>query len=84
MATDQRADLEAAPRYPNDDNATLNEETKNTPHKAKARDVLKNAGIDGDEALKALELEEGETIIIDHEINRKLVRKIGISLLNIY
>lgn len=34
-------------------------------------------GIDGDEALKALELEEGETITHDEETNRKLLRKIG-------
>lgn len=60
----------------------MNEEKKEAPHALKAGDVLRNSGIDGDEALKALELEEGETIVIDDEMNRKLIRKIGISSLS--
>ena len=77
----EKTDIEATPRYTNydDDHATLNEEKKEAPHALKAGDVLRNSGIDGDEALKALELEEGETIVIDDEMNRKLIRKIGIS-----
>lgn len=78
----ERNDLEAAPRYtiPDDDHATLNEERKGSVQRMKAGDVLQNAGIDGDEALKALEMEEGEVIVIDEETNRRLVRKIGISI----
>jgi hypothetical protein len=80
MENTEKSDLEAAPRYRNDDNATLNEEAKITPHKAKAGDILQRAGIDGDEALKALELEEGEVIVLDEETNRRLLRKIGTSM----
>jgi hypothetical protein len=81
----EKTDIEATPRYTNydDDHATLNEEKKEAPHALKAGDVLRNSGIDGDEALKALELEEGETIVIDDEMNRKLIRKIGISNLSL-
>ena len=73
----EKTDQEAAPRYKNDDTATLTEEGKTSTHKIKAGDALAKAGIDGDEALKALELEEGETIVIDDDTNRKLLRKIG-------
>jgi hypothetical protein len=77
---EKKTDIEAAPRYTkqDDDHATLNEERKNSAHTLKAGDVLQKAGIDGDEALKALDMEEGEVIVIDEETNRKLMRKIGI------
>lgn len=81
MDQTEKTDIEAAPQYTSydDDHATLNEEKKDVPHAVKAGDVLRNSGMDGDEALKALEMEEGETIVIDDEMNRKLIRKIGIS-----
>lgn len=44
MGNREKTDLEAAPRYKNDDNATLTEER---PHKIKAGDALAKAGIDG-------------------------------------
>jgi len=79
-------DLESAPKYKpkEEDNATLNEDKAAEEHgqrargrKVKAGDVLRTApGIDGDEALKALELEQGEVITIDDETNRRLLRKI--------
>jgi hypothetical protein len=80
----EKTDIEAAPRYTNydDDHATLNDEKKDAPHAVKAADVLRKSGIDGDEALKALELDEGETIVIDDEMNRKLIGRIGISSLS--
>ena len=86
MDQSEKTDIEAAPQYTNydDDYATLNEEKKDAPHAVKAGDVLRNSGMDGDEALKALEMEEGETIVIDDELNRKLIRKIGISSLRCY
>jgi len=79
MENREKTDLgsAAAPRYKQDDSATLNADTKATLHTSKAGDILQRAGFYGDEALKALELEKGETIVIDAETNRKLVRKIG-------
>jgi hypothetical protein len=83
---ENRRDIESTPKYTatDEDNATLNEEKVaeehvqgSGEHKVKAADVLRKAsGIDGDEALKALELEEGEVITIDEETNRRLLRKI--------
>lgn len=83
---ENRRDIESAPKYTatEEDNATLNDEKLveeqgqgTGEHKVKAVDVLRKApGIDGDEALKALELEEGEVITIDEETNRRLLRKI--------
>lgn len=79
MEGNKRSDIEAVPRCKpkEEDNATLTEEKAGDVHKTNAGDVLRKApGIDGDEALKALELEHGEVITIDEETNRRLVRKI--------
>ena len=50
-------------------------------HNVQPAKVLERAGIDGDEALKALELEDGETITLDEKTNRTLLRKIGTTQL---
>jgi hypothetical protein len=82
MDFNQKSDVEASPRYTRGDEKEYQSRkdsagTLNPATTLKAGDVLRNAGIDGDEALKALEMEEGETIVIDEETNRRLLRKIG-------
>jgi len=77
--TEKQQDLEAPKYRPSEQGqSAVTDERKGSVQTLQANEVLRKAGIDGDEALKALEMEGGEVIVIDEETNRKLLRKIGI------
>ena len=79
MSPLENRDLEAAPRYRR--GGYLDEGRVKGEHNVQPAKVLERTGIDGDEALEAFELEDGETITLDEKTNRKLLRKIGTTRL---
>jgi hypothetical protein len=80
MNSNEMASMEIVPSYKPGDNhdLTLFGENQDSVIALQAGAVLKNAAIDGDEALKAVEMEDGETIVIDEKNDGRLLRKIGI------
>ena len=80
MDSKKMANIEIVSRHKPGDNrdSTMFGEKQDSVLALRAGDILKNAAIEGDEALKAVEMEDGETIVIDEENDRRLLRKIGI------